>query len=53
MNMRSNAERIGIEQGSQSMKDHDVDQVEDAVLALMWLTAHDVDEHGARSWQGP
>ena len=31
--------------------DYDPDKVDDAVLALLFLTAHDVDEFGARAWK--
>lgn len=29
----------------------DWDKVDDMVLALLWLTAFDVDKHGARTWR--
>jgi hypothetical protein len=32
--------------------DYDADKVDDAVLALLMLTAHDEDEFGARAWKG-
>ena len=30
----------------------DRDKVDEAVLALLWLTAFDVDQYGARAWKG-
>jgi hypothetical protein len=32
--------------------DYDADKVDDTVLALLMLTAHDEDEFGARAWKG-
>lgn len=29
----------------------DQDKVDEMVLALLWLTAFDVDKHGARTWK--
>jgi len=31
---------------------YDTDKVDDAVLALLWLTVHIEDQYGARSWKG-
>jgi hypothetical protein len=31
--------------------EYDRDKVDEMVLALMWLTAFDVDECGARAWK--
>jgi hypothetical protein len=31
--------------------DYDQDKVDEMVLALMYLTIHDVDEWGARAWK--
>jgi hypothetical protein len=30
---------------------YDHDKVDEAVLALLWLTAFDADEYGARAWK--
>jgi hypothetical protein len=32
--------------------DFDTDKIDEAVLALLWLTCHDMTEHGARAWKG-
>ena len=33
--------------------DYDKDKVDEAVLGLLWLTLHDVDEYGGgRAWKG-
>lgn len=32
--------------------DHDKDKIDEAVLALLYLTLHDVDEFGGRAWKG-
>jgi hypothetical protein len=32
--------------------DYDTDKVDEAVLALLYLTLHDVNEFGARAWKG-
>lgn len=32
--------------------DYDTDKVDEAVLALLYLTRHEVDEHGGRAWKG-
>jgi hypothetical protein len=32
--------------------DYDTDKVDEAVFALLYLTLHDVDEHGGRAWKG-
>jgi hypothetical protein len=32
--------------------DYDTDKVDQAVLALLYLTLHDVNEFGARAWKG-
>jgi len=32
--------------------DYNKDRVDDAVLALLFLTLHDVDESGGRAWKG-
>ena len=32
--------------------DYDTDKVDEAVLALLWLTCHDATEYGARAWKG-
>ena len=31
---------------------YDTDKVDEAVLALLYLTRHDVSEFGARAWKG-
>ncbi len=32
--------------------DYDKDKVDEAVLALLYLTLHDVNEFGGRAWKG-
>ena len=32
--------------------DYDANKVDEAVLALLYLTLHDVDEFGGRAWKG-
>ena len=32
--------------------DYDPDKVDEAVLALLFLTLHDADEFGGRAWKG-
>jgi hypothetical protein len=32
--------------------DYDKDKVDQAVLALLYLTLHDVSEYGGRAWKG-
>ncbi len=32
--------------------EYDKDKVDEAVLALLYLTLHDVDEFGGRAWKG-
>ena len=32
--------------------DYDTDKVDEAVLALLYLTLHDVDAFGGRAWKG-
>jgi hypothetical protein len=32
--------------------DYDTDKVDEAVLALLYLTLHDVNEYGGRAWKG-
>jgi hypothetical protein len=32
--------------------DFDRDKVDEVVLALLWLTAFDVEQYGARAWKG-
>ncbi|HEX4797643.1 MAG TPA: DUF6429 family protein [Humisphaera sp.] len=32
--------------------DYNADRVDDAVLALLFLTLHDVNEYGGRAWKG-
>jgi len=32
--------------------DYDTDKVDEATLALLYLTLHDVGEHGGRAWKG-
>ncbi|MBI1367741.1 MAG: hypothetical protein GC162_03715 [Planctomycetes bacterium] len=32
--------------------DYDTDKIDEAVLALLYLTLHEVDEHGGRAWKG-
>jgi hypothetical protein len=32
--------------------DYDTDKVDEAVLALLYLTLHDVSEYGGRAWKG-
>ena len=32
--------------------DYDKDKVDEAVLALLYLTLHDVNEYGGRAWKG-
>lgn len=32
--------------------DYDTEKVDEAVLALLYLTLHDQDEYGARAWKG-
>lgn len=32
--------------------DYDTDKVDEAVLALLYLTLHDVSEFGGRAWKG-
>jgi len=32
--------------------DYDQDKVDEAVFALLYLTLHDVSEHGGRAWKG-
>jgi hypothetical protein len=32
--------------------EYDTEKVDEAVLALLWLTCHDVNEYGARAWKG-
>lgn len=32
--------------------DYDKDKIDEAVLALLYLTLHDESEHGARAWKG-
>ena len=32
--------------------DYDPDKVDEAVLALLYLTLHDVNEYGGRAWKG-
>ena len=32
--------------------DYDTDKVDEAVFALLYLTLHDVSEHGGRAWKG-
>jgi hypothetical protein len=34
------------------MIDYDKDKVDEAVLALLYLGLHDVDEFGGRAWKG-
>ncbi|HEX4123787.1 MAG TPA: DUF6429 family protein [Tepidisphaeraceae bacterium] len=34
------------------MIDYDTDKVDEAVLALLYLTLHDVGEYGGRAWKG-
>jgi len=31
--------------------DYDRDKVDEMVLALLYLTVHDIDEYGARAWK--
>ena len=35
----------------QTGMDFDRDKVDEVVLALLWLTAFDVDQYGARAWK--
>ena len=32
--------------------DYDTNKVDEAVLALLYLTLHDVNEYGGRAWKG-
>ena len=32
--------------------DYDIEKVDEAVLALLFLTLHNVSEHGGRAWKG-
>jgi hypothetical protein len=32
--------------------EYDNDKIDDTVLALLWLTLHDVTEYGGRAWKG-
>jgi len=32
--------------------DYDKDKVDEAVLALLYLTLHEVDKYGGRAWKG-
>ena len=35
-----------------SPMDYDEDKIDEAVLALLYLTLHDVNEYGGRAWKG-
>jgi hypothetical protein len=35
-----------------NMKDYDEEKVDEAVLALLHLTVHEVDQFGGRAWKG-
>jgi len=32
--------------------EYDTEKFDEAVLALLWLTCHDMTEYGARAWKG-
>ncbi len=40
------------ENAGHNVMEYDTDKVDEAVLALLYLTLHDVDRFGGRAWKG-